>query len=467
MSDLTADTMGWDMVFALTVSEANKAIAVMNSSPKTFSADSGEEGFHVAADFDHWELSEKGSDHSVVIKLPIPTATLTRTKDNTTVTVNSLFAEVRVELEFIATDELAKLNQAGKRNHLKVKNVRDDGEKVAHVIAVESYTGEWSDPGLPIIINAALEHWLQTNLKDFEHIFATLDLHIDPAKEQFKWMVPSDLDYAFAPGKTTDDAVLGVLTMTNGRTADAMVAQVASGAIPKDDKTAVVIGYHTVMQDLLIPGFPRVFKNTTAEEYILDSDLLGLSLSKAVALDAIDHDGKPYHPTMEAFKLRFEIDRVSINSTTSVEVSPGITSFTQVTSEYQFVIGTDESGNQTLGFHVVHKGKPTNWTRKSEGLTIAEDIALAIAFIAGVVLTVATLGAAAIVALTLVAITGGLMAATIGIIEKVGEDDAPTMTDLIDTAAAPITWPSGTDFQITGANMNDALQLVGQFDIKS
>jgi hypothetical protein len=208
---------------------------------------------------------------------------------------------------------------------------------------------------------------------------------------------------------------------------------------------------------------PRVFKNTKPEEYIIDKDLLGMSLSKPVKLDAVNHDGKTYHPVMEEFTLRFEVDRMSMSSTTAVEITPGITSYTQVTSEFQLVVGKNDKGEQTLGFHVIKKGTPHNWHEESTALKATGDILIAITAIAGIVLAVFTLGASAIVALTIIAVVAGLGAATINIIGKVGEDDAPTITDLISTAVNPITWPNGTGFTITGSNMDNALQMIGDF----
>jgi hypothetical protein len=467
MKGTTASTMGWDMVFATTVAEVNKAIEVAGCTPPSFSQLSPE-GFTVKGDFDNWRLTCGGSQHIVEMILPIKSVELTRAADPSKnqaavdLTVKDLHATVRVQLDFIKADVEDQVKN-GIRHNLKFRTNMAAGEKIAHVDSVVLNSGTWTDPGFPVVIGDAMALWLDQNLAQIEHVFAILDLDMMASVPAFQWMMPSDMSYAMAPGTDEDHAILGVLCMTNKRKATDVIPQIAVGAVPDGKKGSVVIGYPTLMRELLIPGLPKVFKNTTVDDYTVDIDELGLKLNKAVKLDQITHEGKTYHPTMDSFTLRFETEDLLMTTVTSTDVSPGITSHTEVTSKYKLSFQKDANGKQNIAFKVVEKGTPNSWTTGSKALNIAGIVVAVIGAIAGIILIVASLGTLAVVGLTLIVLSAGLFAATVAIIKAVHEDDAPSIDTLIANANAPISWPKSGTFTPTSTLMDDALLLTGSF----
>lgn len=462
----TANTMHWDTVFALRVSEVNAAIKKQGRSPTVFS---GETDFptSVKGQFDDWRLSPEGSSNLAVMILPVKNVDFLKKDGSVVLSDKNLEIHINVELDYLAADMQSKVVKkpktvGGSIHHLKVKTTATaSNPEIVTIKKVTAVSGNFADPEVPMIIASGIKKWLKAHLKDFEHIFAELEVNKTGATGDFSFLMPSDIGYAFASAKKENDAILGILCTTNGRTAKGLASQVGVGSIPTGHPAAFVVGTHCFMQDLMIPGIETAFPGIKPKDLALDSDALGFSLTKQVKLKPIVHNGDTYYPTMELLSVRLLGDRLNIIGTTATQVSPGVTAHTTTSSEYQITLAKNKKGKPTLHLKEITQGQPTTWTTKSKGLTIAGYIALAISALVGILIAVCTLGTATLVGLLIIGIAAGLVMVGTTAAQAFGRDASPSLDKLICFISDPISWSDSKDFVLKAAGLNDALQFSG------
>ena len=66
---------------------------------------------------------------------------------------------------------------------------------------------------------------------EVEHVFASINLNLTADQGQFAWLLSTYTSYAYIDGATSGDSILGVLCMTEGRSANGLDQEISSNAI--------------------------------------------------------------------------------------------------------------------------------------------------------------------------------------------------------------------------------------------
>lgn len=450
----SADTAGWDTVFAIRIEEVNKAIQRAGSSPAEFAADDAADKYSIAGKFGTWQITTGGSNDTVILSVPFSHAKLTR-PDGSTGTFSGT-APVSVKLAYLPTGN--DVGEGMTESALKVRLTADGDDPVATV-----QTPVFPDPQPNfmdgIAVKALLQQWMTAHLDEFDHVFATVMLNRTADKGAFQWLQPTSHAYAYADFIEGGGA-LGVLCMTEGRSAKGLIPQLSGQAIPKGQSAAFLISGPRMMEKMLLPVMPQLFKNSKEGDFKLSST--GLSIVNANTGVTFETKEKTSH--LHDFSLTLDVTQLALVATTKTEASPGIHAWCRSYEWMSVKLVTNSKGEQTLGYEKAKKAHQDHWTVANEGIKITEEILGAIAAILTVIAIIVTDGAALLAVGLIVGLVAGVMQLTTAIIQDVGNDDAPAITPMMLNAIASTTWADGKDFKLTGAGLSGSLQLSGVFE---
>ena len=445
---LSAQTHGWDTVFAMHIAEVNAAIRDADSTPPGF-RQANPEGYAVEGRFGTWSIVPGGSGDLLCMAIPFHDTVATSPTSRDTVS-GTLKVHLRLDLLHDA--------DVNNRRHLKVRTTAI-GPDVPVVSGAEVKL-ENSNAGslTAIVVKTLLEDWLNANLGDFEHVFATIDVERRAASGAFQWMQPTEVAYAYTDLGSVTDGALAILAMTGGRPATGLVQQVSSGCIPEGQRASLLISKERVMAQLLLPGMPRAFQGATSKDFTLSQSGDSIVNAKPVAF-TVSHEGKDYPATVTTLAVTLEGEELAFDVTTEVWLMPGVHARTRTISTLSMCLTQAKDGGQTLAFRNVRDPVNQHEVVKSTGAVIVEDVLLLAAAIAGLVVTILSAGTLIWVGLIVVALAFGAEK----VYEKYEEDSAPSIGAAVLDATAAISWPSGSRFQLVAAQLNDSLQLTGHY----
>lgn len=460
--NITTDTFSWDTVFALKIQEVNDAIKDKDTSPKTMSQElSG--GAKLNCTFDHWKISPTGDGALVHFEIPISDCTVSYIGKS--VTINNISAIAELQLHYYDAG-LVDPDATGNFKHLKVKTHKDsDDEDVVSSVDVDFKDAKVGFV-MQSIVPEGLKIWLNDNLSLFDHIFATVNLNREAAKDgAYKWLYPTKVSYAFIGNeKEPMESMLGVLCMTEERSSDTLIPELSYNAIPPNSKAGFLISQSRFIKKMILPTLPQTFKGLTEDDFNVTNQGKTIELKSKDKSFTVTHKGKDYKARLEAFTLSLESKRMTLHTETKTEITPHIWSHAQTVHTYEIVLKNLKNGKQTLVYNEIGEPTVNKWTTQDPGVTIGETIALIIGGIILAILTVLTDG----LILVAVIIIGGLLLGTIGaiskIIQAVGKDDAPDIGDLLLNCTDPIQWNDKKDFNLNQAALNGPLQLGGIFN---
>ncbi|TFZ34284.1 hypothetical protein EWW49_26020 [Pseudomonas syringae] len=472
MADLSstdiASTFGWDTVFGIHIREVNRAIIKAGSSPSAFKVDDVQDDVHVTGTFDPWQVTTGGDGD--LIRLSIPISSMNLTVPMAAPYSGAATALVEVRLNFLPRQTIDTAV-----HELRVRT--DAVSQQFPVVSVLSVSYSQAPPeftGLAAL-SALLDTWLNANLGDFEHVFATVDLNRTADKKQFQWLQPTSVAYAYSDATTPGDGVLGVLCMTQGRSATGLIQQLSTQVIPANLTAAFLISKERLLSNLVLPTMPQVFGGSNLADFSLAADGESIStLSDAgipftVTTTKSDGSQDKTSSHLQSLTITVEATELQMSAVTKSDVSPGIEAYCQTQNFLGVKLVDRPDGEQTLTFFEARPSIQNKWNTTSEGITIAEEVLGVIALVAMVVLAVVS-GGTAIAAAALVigmvsGVAGGAMLITTAVLEMVKGGEAPAITDMVLDTTAPIVWADTADFKLSAARLNDSLQLVG--DLKA
>jgi hypothetical protein len=478
---LKADTYGWDTVFAIRIDDVNASIARAKSSPTVFSASTKDPHTQIEVDingnFGDWEITLGGSGKLIHMKTPVTSLVAKGKKpDGTPITFayGAGSFEIEVELEYIP-QETPPPNSTGIFHDLKVKHTGATAdEQVVTVLGAYNFGNSTDGSNTPFDavsddVCTAMQTWFNANLIDFTHVFTTVNLNRDADKGQFKWLLPTTTSYAYIDGGTTDDSVLGVLCMTDNRSADGLVQEVSPNAIPSGSRAGFLIAPERFIEEMLLPSMPLVYKGATSSDFKLRTDETGLILSKgAVTIDSLkDDDGKSYKTELKNFELSTTNQALSIDATTKVEVSPGIHAYSHNMASFGLTLHTLPDGTETIYYVAVGKPVIEHWTEESEGVKITKILEGIAAALITVAIGVLTDGAGFAIAAVVMGTLAGVASKVPDIIAAANTDASPSVSLLTFNAVDPIQWTDQKDFNLDQVSLNYAVQMGGTISIGS
>lgn len=450
----TAQTYGWDTVFAMHIADVNAAIAAQKSSPPSFSRNDPDEGYAIAGDFGDWSIVPGGDGDLVCLGLPIKNTTVTgpNGKWGLSGTVKAM-----VRLDLLHDAEVAD------RRHLKVRSTPIDASTPVATVSGASFDGAAPAFIVKTALQMLLQDWLNANLADFDHVFSTVDLNRKAASGAFQWMQPTDVAYAYTDLGTATDGALAILSMTEGRSSAGLIQQVSSACIPPSHKGSLLISKARVLDQLLLPTIPFSYSGSKASDFVLSSDGNSIVIGPGAVSFTVTSDGSDYSASIQSLSVSIEGTILSYDVTTCTVLSPGIRAWCRTINRLNMTLGTAAGGGQTIVFADAVPADVTHWTEHDPGFDIAEKILAIAALVAGVVATVLTDGAAVGALAMAIGFAAGALTVTQTAIENAGENKAPAITAAVLDGTAAISWPLASGFTLSQAGLNDSLQLVGAY----
>jgi hypothetical protein len=460
----TADAYGWDTVFAVHIGDANAAIARAKSSPPRFSAADEADGYAASGSFGDWQIATGGSGDLIRLAIPIVGCTITEPGGSSEVVNGTALVDVRLNY----LDEDTKPSVGGSNKLLKVQTdaSKAPDHQVASVVDITYADTQPSFLG-GAALQEMLEAWLNANLVDFDHVFATVNIDRTADTGAFQWMQPTHVAYAYSDLGTPGHGVLGVLGMTEGRPDTGLVQQISSVIVPPGQRAGFLVSKQRLLENLLLPAMPHVFPGSQLSDYKLSSTgeaivMAATDVSFTVTTAANgDKPPQTYEARIVDLQLAVEATELQLSATTVTEVSPGIHAYCENHSFLGIRLVDKPDGTQTLGFFDSRPAITNHWTEEDPGIQITEEILGIVALLLAAVAVVVTGGAAIGVAALIVGLVVGVMSLTTTLIQDVGKDDAPSIDSLVLNSTAAIVWPDSKDFRLGTAGLSDSLQLGG------
>jgi len=309
-------------------------------------------------------------------------------------------------------------------------------------------TPEQSFP-VQMVLTPLLTNWLNANLQEFNHVFASVDFDEELVKDGITWLRPSFQGYAVAEpssdSATLDNCVFAVLCLIDDTKPDGHLAQqVSPYAIPQGAKAAFLISEDKFLHHIILPALPLLFSGIdgkpATDNFVVDSN--GTRISNLNALTMAKYElepGKEVHPTVGKSNFTVEVAATEMKlSLTDMQFDCPLFGFipgaltAHITYEAHYSLAFDKA-KQIIDLQVLKQTAHGN-VISSPGFRIAEvvlgvaTIVLSVVGFAGVavgkvvggaaVVTAesATLGAVETGALTAVEVETGVSTAMFGLI---------------------------------------------------
>ncbi len=452
-------THGWDTVFAIPISKVNAEIAASGCSPKTFSFSDPNGAYEVEGSFGAWSVTPGGSGKLIHMALPLSVCGVTF-KGGAKTVVKDVVVTLEIQLKFLTTSGSTAAG-GGTTQALKVRAEKVDSDEPASWIGAVYKT----TPGIEVegAVRQALPGWANAHLGDFDHVFAEVDVNEKLAKGQFQWLAPTTVSYAYTDGATEADSILGVLCMTEGRSDSGATQQLSPGAIPTGAEAGFLISSNRLLEKVLRPAMPKMFKGSKLEDFHMSSDGTKITLAKGADVSfKVKAKGKTVKADLQDLSVWIDVAQLNMHALTESNLEFGIKAYCRDLSVQGIALGKNKKGQQTLV--IVQPGSqdpPHHWVEIPDGVKVAEFvIALAAAVAVETAFAYAS-GLGLLAALLIIAIIEGMIAATPEIISAVQGDDAPAMDPMVLNATGTIRWSGSKAFKLSSAALNSALQLGG------
>lgn len=453
-------THGWDTVSAVRLTDVNRAIANAGVSPRGWRAEFddvinqrkilGEGRFGV------WAAATGGSSEILCMEMPFDAVLTVETPDGRPrkVEISDGLVTVDLRLRYIAWD--------GSKPQTALVVSPEPVSKTIPAVTVEDvqYGSPVKDPSITAWLKELFKLWFNANLEQFDHVFAAVSLGED-VKGDLGWLKPTSTGYAYHDSLTPDASFLGVLCMTENRSAVDIGADqlLAANAILPGRRAGLNISADRVMHKMLIPALCVQYQTDPSAFTCKSGRITGADLR----MDPISVSGSTYHPQITDFSVVMAGGAFDMTLSFSVEISPGITS--QIDTEYSLTpVQVTKDGQQYLTYEAEEIK-----TRSSVDLAwwVVVTEAVADIIIAVVFACVGSMKSMAEKQLT-VTVIGLITQFVMATLESVpviiaGEvpKGMPDMSNLVDKSTSSLQWADAGEFQVEEVVLDGALQLGG------
>ncbi|MET0285360.1 MAG: TULIP family P47-like protein [Polyangiales bacterium] len=404
----TADTNGWDTVFAIKFPDVNAAIKKAKSSPQAFELNDDTDPdtkLALAGVFGDWALTTGGQGQNVHMALPITRGQLKRTAldptsgARTETTLDLAGAKATIELRLEMVQPVKATANADKKRELKVKSRAAQGESTVTVLQLQLPTGASGSALMIELAKATLQTHLNANLSAFNHTFASVDLSSRADVDGLQWLMPTFTSYAVATeNKTLEESVFAVLSMTEGRekTSPTLPHVVSPNAIPAGARSGFLISSERLLKKVLLPGMPLLFVNAKEDDFTIGDNGTLITNKNALTVQPLQlEDGKTIHPDVKAygFKLSFETDTLHVLfDTLHFEYTPGMDAYVRFSTH-----GTASLEEQRIALKMVDGSTAGSTVEASVGVQVASIVSGLALIIVGAIVGVCVPGEAEVV----------------------------------------------------------------------
>lgn len=200
------------------------------------------------------------------------------------------------------------------------------------------------------VLPELLSQWFNTNIGEFNHVFAAVDLSPVIAKQtNYTWMLPTATSYAVTDQGTLDTSIFGVLTMVQNNT-PGQNHQVSPYAIPSGADAGFLISGPCFMKYMMLGGAQTIFNNAPATSFTISNDGLTIQNNARILFGKFHMDDNPtasvsdsgFSTQLDAGTLSQDLIDALLNN--GIDVSSGYKAeVTQAGSQWLLTTGTDET----------------------------------------------------------------------------------------------------------------------------
>jgi hypothetical protein len=463
-----ASTNGWDTVYAIPISELNKAIVQKNSTPPSFKVSDPDDP-HTTAEgsFGPWQVTPKGYGPILYMDAPIKTGTGVYKEayalDDAVVTVS-------IGLDYLPPDQ-------ENRQELKVKAATTSaGDPIVVVEHMKFPAGKEPRLTPKAILKGLMQEWFNENLQHFNHVFSVVLVNQAAASESFKWLKPNEVGYANVKCDETH-GIFGVLATTSTRKKDRLDYMIAPTAIPVGAPSGFLISSARFLENMVKPTLPIAFGSVKEKDFELVTDTV---LRNKVRISIpVDTGSNKYTGTVDAHGMTLDIKGtrliLSIPKLT-VNISPGIDAEIDLYEELEASVKRKADGTNVLWFDqiakdssVTHQVVYADWVT---GLEIGADI------VAGIILSLIGMKgpgrfiemgmskiAARIVTGLIVFVAGAVVGALTNIPKFIALanahqfDKLPSLEALVVEGLNTVQWPNSSGYNLNSAGLSGSFQI--------
>jgi hypothetical protein len=229
-----------------------------------------EENWSIDTSYAAWTIASGGSGSIVMMKLPLTSATMTYGVDSLTFTNG--YALISLKLRYVP--QVPPGAAGAGDNPIDIEKLIAEAEArtpddPAVVIQRVNYGNATPTEQQRALFTASMSLLLNANLGSFTHIFTVVNLNQKAAQKEFFWLKPTYTSYAYLQGIDDASSYFAVLNQTQGHSAEGLTNQVAASAIPSGMNASILLSSKLFMQQFVLPGLPRAFKNTSASTFKL------------------------------------------------------------------------------------------------------------------------------------------------------------------------------------------------------
>ena len=458
-------TFGWDTVFAITLKDVNAAIKKAATSPKTFQFTSPDGSIAIEGNFGIWQAHWGGQGSLLWMAIPITKGTYQF--QGRTIPMAGITAIIEVQLDCLPPEKSSTDTNANSKLALRLV-VRTKASKPDDpVVSVRSlsFTTPPAKAEDPALMKYALGEWFNQHLKEFAHVFCSINLNVKADKGQYQWLKPKKTSYACLKGTSEIDSYLGVLCMTQDNSPAELAPQLDLNVVPKGSRAGFLISQQRFLEEMVLPGLPRAFPGSQCSDFSMSSDQTKICNTTTIKLKPVTNAGTPYYPEMISLEISIDGTELQFATKTQVNIGLGTVALITVTNYLRIVLATKPDGSQTLSYEESRpplKDHSLTTEAKGEALKIFLEI---LVVLIGIILVIVTDGAALGAAIIIVSLLIGLMDAipkTIAdVVAKKISNDSPSLDPFVSQSTNTISWSDSADFKLTWAGLATCLQLGG------
>lgn len=441
---------GWDVSSLVNVPFVNNAIRTQGASPPSMKI--ATDVLSVKAQFGTWQITTGGAPSFPMFNLPLLSISGTASKKGqilATFDYQNLEAKIQLVLKFIDGDAGGQDLVVDSRNPpTSVVSLLDGkGQALSQTNGIDD-----------AFIQEALVEWLDKNLSQFNHVFASVAL--DPganSKSQWAFCKPAVTAHTFISGTSLEDSFLGLLYNTAGNKTPGAVAQVDPSFIPPGCEAAFMLSPAMFLSNFLGPsiaaqfGIPDKFLSIDSRQ--MRVDLVGgvqINLPEVTA-----SDGNRYRPVLNSLESVVESSTITLYATSSTVVLDEWygTVTAHCSSQCWLTMGLDKSG-KGLTWWTTRPSISNHTIEKSKGFEILQDILEAVGIVALVVATILTDGAALLVVGAIAGLAQGGIQFGLAWYEENHQNDAPEINSLVSNLDLPVNWAAAGPFAVSEAGLH-------------
>ncbi|MGE7877929.1 TULIP family P47-like protein [Peribacillus muralis] len=478
MTHYQTSTFNWDTVFAIPITEVNRAIKEQKSSPENFQFQNDYSDYE--GEFGDWQITSGGDGNNIRMNIPIRNFK-TLLKDFIPGEFGFESAELTIQVKLNYLPHHASDTTGPEQLYqLKIRSTSSDSFDPAVVgISLNKVEGMFGyNPSfeelLMVIFKVQMVDWLNPNLGYFSHIFnvVNLNLYIDNSAE-WAWCTPSYVDYAYTDIEgNLDKSLLGVLCMTGGRQGGVNQQQLLDPrAIPPSSNAAFLIAEERFLKDVLWPTLPEKFIYSSMDDYEVVNNsgengnyqyILQLKKDKSIRLDDIQDSGSTYTPFMKELRLGLVGDEMWLKTYTETPLNAHAKATCRTKNTYNLVLTKNGNGEQTITYKEVKEPIVDTDIIQEGGGSLYPWIILALEVIGLAILTIMTSGATLLISAIIVSILFGTLALLPQIIDVLTPVNSPSIDKMLLKSIGHIKWNASDIFELDYAALAGPLQLGGR-----